>query len=40
MSKKESPSRDMAFQVHMTIEEMAGNLTKYAAADTVVEQEG
>lgn len=31
--------RDMAFQAHMSIGEMAGNLIKYAAADTVIEQE-
>lgn len=29
--------KDLAFQAHMTIGEMAGNLIKYAAADTVIE---
>lgn len=31
--------RDLSFQAHMAIGEMAGNLIKYAAADTVIEQE-
>lgn len=30
--------RDLAFQAHMSIGAMAGNLIKYAAADTVIEQ--
>lgn len=31
--------RDLAFQANMNIGEMAGNLIKYAAADTVIERE-
>ena len=32
--------QDMAFQAHMSIGAIAGNLIKYAAADTVIMKEG